>query len=607
MVTPMTKYTFLLHHLSVDQFIGELANLGVVDVTVVGAEYDDAERELIAKINDAKSVREKIVRFGAENKEVSEKFSGVKLTDAEGLISKFKELSDENEKLDAKRSKYLTEAREVAVWGQFDASFFSKLEKCGVKLNFYVVSANDFDSKWAEDYTIEVIERNAHNVSFVVVTLDSVDAPEFGRYQPIKQPKYDLLTINEKIAKIDSDIELNKEELSKIHSNLDLIDSQIRKYEHSLKEQLLKSGNKKVAEGKIYVVEGWVPEGKYDVVDSAFEIDGEIIVFKDKPTLEDNPPILLKNSKFARMCEMISRLYSMPSYHELDLTPFFAPFFIFFVGFCFGDFGYALLLLIGVLVAKVMIKDESLKPILSLVMWCCFATMAMGCLTGAFFGIELNKFELFKDVKFLGQMDLFTFSLVVGLVQIVYAMFVKVYARTKYQGFKYAISTLCWAGAILTCGAAYLLPNYGVDFSFSSLSFKIILGVLLLFNVLFFDASKKNLLLNIGGGTWELYNAVTGLLGDTLSYIRLFALGLSSGIIASVFNDLAVGLSPDVPVLKYVVMALILLIGHGINMFMSAIGSFVHPLRLTFVEFYKNAGFEGGGREYAPFKNEKNV
>jgi V/A-type H+-transporting ATPase subunit I len=96
---------------------------------------------------------------------------------------------------------------------------------------------------------------------------------------------------------------------------------------------------------------------------------------------------------------------------------------------------------------------------------------------------------------------------------------------------------------------------------------------------------------------------VSGLLGDLLSYIRLFALGICSGVMGFVFNDLAMKLSGDAPpVVSQLIMILILVIGHGLNIFMSALGSFVHPMRLTFVEFYKNAGFEGGGKKYKPFK-----
>ncbi len=96
----------------------------------------------------------------------------------------------------------------------------------------------------------------------------------------------------------------------------------------------------------------------------------------------------------------------------------------------------------------------------------------------------------------------------------------------------------------------------------------------------------------------------TGLLVDTLSYIRLFALGLTGSILGGVFNTLAIDLTADAnPFVRWIFVLLILLVGHTINFALCLIGAFVHPLRLTFVEFYKNAGFEGGGKAYKPFKS----
>ena len=109
-------------------------------------------------------------------------------------------------------------------------------------------------------------------------------------------------------------------------------------------------------------------------------------------------------------------------------------------------------------------------------------------------------------------------------------------------------------------------------------------------------------LINVGTGLWDAYNTATGMLGDMLSYVRLFALGLSGGILATVFDSLATGLAPDNAVLGPIVMVLIFVVGHALNMFMNVLGAFVHPMRLTFVEFFKNAGYEGGGNAYRPFK-----
>ena len=126
---------------------------------------------------------------------------------------------------------------------------------------------------------------------------------------------------------------------------------------------------------------------------------------------------------------------------------------------------------------------------------------------------------------------------------------------------------------------------------------------------------RRNPLINLGAGLWDTYNNITGLLSDVLSYIRLFAIGLSGGVLAQVFNSLGLGLTglSDgiegmdwwVVAMKIVGASMILLVGHGINLFMSAISSFVHPMRLTFVEFYKNAGFEMSQRSFEPLQKLK--
>jgi V/A-type H+-transporting ATPase subunit I len=174
---------------------------------------------------------------------------------------------------------------------------------------------------------------------------------------------------------------------------------------------------------------------------------------------------------------------------------------------------------------------------------------------------------------------------------------------------KYAISTLGWLLLIIGSAAFYglsQLEEFNVEFM--GLAHKITLGIAAI-GILFFNSPGKNPFVNFGLGLWDSYNMVTGLFGDILSYIRLFALGLSSAILGNVFNSLAFGMAPDIPVVGAIVTIIILVAGHSINLFMAALGSLVHPMRLTFVEFYKNAGFVGGGKTYQPFhkKNKQTI
>ena len=189
-------------------------------------------------------------------------------------------------------------------------------------------------------------------------------------------------------------------------------------------------------------------------------------------------------------------------------------------------------------------------------------------------------------------------SLLLGVVQIMFAMFLKIINRVKQFGWMQTLSTIGWFVLLLSVIVAYLLPAW---MPMGGTLHLIVMGLAAIL-IFFLNSPGKNPFLNLGLGLWDTYNMATGLLGDILSYVRLFALGLSGGILASVFNSLALGLKPDNLIGGSIVFLLIFLFGHAINMFMNVLGAFVHPLRLTFVEFYKNAEFEGGGKKYNPFK-----
>ena len=124
--------------------------------------------------------------------------------------------------------------------------------------------------------------------------------------------------------------------------------------------------------------------------------------------------------------------------------------------------------------------------------------------------------------------------------------------------------------------------------------------------IFIFNKPGRNPLLNIGSGLWDTYQMVTGLLGDVLSYIRLYALGLAGGMLGGAFNDLAAMVGGENPTWQWLFVVLILLFGHVLNILMSCLGAFVHPLRLTFVEYFKNSGYEGKGMTYNPLKKITN-
>jgi V/A-type H+-transporting ATPase subunit I len=305
-------------------------------------------------------------------------------------------------------------------------------------------------------------------------------------------------------------------------------------------------------------------------------------------------------------------MYALPKYGTLDLTAIFGPFYMLFFAICLCDAGYGLvLLLVGL--ALLFKGGESMRQAALLSIVCASATVAFGFYANSFFGVAISDYA--PVIKFLNfQQDFFSISLAIGVFQILVGMAINIWMKAKLFGFTSTFGTLGWFIILLSGSLAVGLPMFGLGipgFDASSPVFYALVGVgavlmLLLNNV------KRNPLINIGAGLWDAYNNITGLLSDVLSYIRLFAIGLSGGVLAQVFNSLAMGLSgmgdiaAGTPWYGYIVPAiaasLILLVGHGINLFMSAISSFVHPMRLTFVEFYKNAGFEMGQRSFDPVR-----
>jgi V/A-type H+-transporting ATPase subunit I len=203
-----------------------------------------------------------------------------------------------------------------------------------------------------------------------------------------------------------------------------------------------------------------------------------------------------------------------------------------------------------------------------------------------------------KEQVYFDNQQMFALSLILGVIQIMFGMFLKVFNRIRQFGFIHALSTIGWVLLLLSVIVAYLFPAV---LAMGGIIHMVIIALSAIL-IFFFNSPGKNPLLNLGLGLYDTYNMATGLLGDVLSYVRLFALGLSGGILASVFNSLALGLKPDNVIAGSIVFLIIFLFGPAMNIFMTVLGAIIHPMRLTFVEFYKNAEFAGGGKKYNPFK-----
>lgn len=600
MIVTMSKYYFVLHHSQHEAFLEKLQDLGLVDITTTGWEPTDADRALLSEIDkhrDASTRLREII--GRPGYVATQPFAS-----GEEAYTQFVQAASQIESTTAQIARAEKEAEELKVWGDFSPADLQKLGADGVTISYFSAYQKEFDSgleKWNEQYLVIPISTVSGVVYFVVVSTDGLDVAINAT--PIKAPSATYLDKEKEVEQLRTELAKWNDVLVRCASNVDQIEEHGKQVKESLQFNQVASSGKVEADGTLIVMEAWATRETSDKVDAMLTQYPDLIYLKSDPTPEDETPVLLKNNKFSRLFELIGNFYALPKYGTMDLTPFFAPFYMLFFGFCLGDGGYGLVFVLAGLALKLK-GGPKLSQVAGLTMLCGGATMVFGALTGSFFGIQLAELPAFAQFReyILTPDRLFTLAIALGIVQILFGMVLKVIVITMQFGFKYALAVLGWIIMIVSTLTAMMLPKMGLEgFSFDSTAYMIVAGVGLAM-MLFLNNPNKNPLANFGAGLWNTYNDVTGLMGDILSYIRLFAIGLSGSILALVFNDLAFGLSPEIPVVREIVIVIILLIGHGINLFMSTLSSFVHPMRLTFVEFYKNAGFDASQRAFTPFK-----
>ncbi len=602
MIVPMHKFSFLVFHQDYSDFLEKVQEIGVVHLIEKQDEVSDEILEKYDLISNIQSVVKQLTKRGVEEKKPQK--------DPDGRQA-FEEVSALYQKLEEKFQQLTLLQKEIShvrPWGDFSKKTLEKLAEEGLHVRFFTSPTSRFKEDWKKEYPVEVIGNHAGQVYFILIQKGE-EEPEIDADE-IRAPETSVSEL------IHYENELKKE-LEEINRELDAHAAKslgaIKKYGYQIKEsvdyQKVVENTDKQADEKVMLLEGWVPDEKKDDLIAYLE-KNNILYVAQKAVQEDKAPILLKNKKFAKKFEMLGDLYSLPKYTELDLTPFFAPFYMLFFGFCLGDAGYGILMGAAALLLKKKVRKE-MKQIMGLIFYLGVSTFVFGIISGVFFGIPLFETGLpvYKDLaaRFEQQgtdinMLLFYLSLVLGGIQILFGLVLKAINETRQFGWKHAVGTAGWI-VLITGGVSLYAISELAEIPFADLNPALytLLGVSGVM-ILLLNNMNRNILMNFGIGLWNTYNMVTGILGDLLSYIRLFALGISSAILGFVFNSLAVEMSGSIPVISVLVMIVILVIGHGINLFMSGLGAFVHPMRLTFVEFYKNAGFSGGGKRYNPFK-----
>ncbi len=590
MIAPMEKITILVFHKAKEDFLNSLQELGVVHIS------QDMKKGLPDELKETKSRIDRADAFLKAAKKASkyESFAAeAEEKSAESVIQEYENIKQAITDARDKSDKIDRQIRNLAPWGDFSRESIEKIRRSGLRVRFFISPVKNFSSCGInENICAFEISRDKTYVYFVVFEKEEVvklNCDEFF------YPDCDLKTLQDELRVINDSLAENEKKLSILFSQSAVVATYCNEQKSGLNYATVSSNLASAAEESVYIINGWLPQEAKMKIEAMLD-DKDVYYYFSKPTANDNVPILLKNNRFARLFEPITKMFSLPNYAELDLTAFFAPFFTLFFGFCLGDAGYGLMILIlCAILRKKVAKDK--RPFLALGAIFGFSTFLFGFVSGNLFGVELVKIDFMKNIVLLNQDQLFYLSLKIGIVQIFFGLFLRVVSKTRQFGFMASLSTWGWLimlTGVLPVVLAFLanepFPKWAVWTSMTGFT------LILLFNDL-----KANIFVRLGKGLWELYGGLTGFLGDVLSYVRLFALGISGAILGLVVNEIGMQFRA-IPYIGYFITFAFLIVGHSANFLLSGLSSFVHPLRLTFVEFYKNVGFEGGGKAYSPFK-----
>ena len=607
MISPMTKYSFVLLCGQTEDFLSKIQELGVIDITRSLKPIDETSEKLLAEADEVKKALSVLKNCKGEPDKSS--VSGCSAKDVLDTDERIAELRGE-----------LTSAKKELVarkpWGEFSSEDLQKLEAKGLQIRFYSCPKKKFDASWGDIQPLQIISETDSTVFFVTV------APAGEQYsfpiEPVAAPAGSVNEAEKTLADLQARLDGENRKLANLKSCIGNLEKTYADRLGELDLYFAEAATEKAVDNYVTVLTGFAPVEDDDRLKKAFDELG-VYYTAEAATKEDNPPIKLHNNWFARNFEVLTGMYGMPVYDEFDPTPVLGPFFMLFFAMCMGDAGYGIVLMLIALYMKQKMQDSGLGKMYRLIGFLGGMTFFVGLFLGTFFGMSILSASWapswlkalcidgwFPDGKIAGFPVQMVLAVAIGVLHICLAMIIKTVNFTKRFGFSKTISTWGWTTLIV---GGIVVISLGMMEVLSAEVFKWVIIALAAVSglaIFVFNTPGRNPLVNIGSGLWDTYNMVTGLLGDVLSYIRLYALGLAGGMLGNAFNIMGTMiLDIPVPVVNWVFCIVILIFGHVLNLAMSCLGAFVHPLRLTFVEYFKNSGYEGTGAKYNPLVKTK--
>ena len=484
---------------------------------------------------------------------------------------------------------------------RYELQLYDELEKCGIDYYLTPISQRQQDINLfliCHESDVDTLLGILKKYGFSKLNLDLSE-------RPVRR----IELLQEDMDRLQQDNAMLLEKAGKLSENIPYIE-RIYDYISSVRDRK-NTMARLVNTEKTFVAMGYVSAERADGLQK--ETEGKFkdsCVIIEEPEEDDQVPMLLKNNKLVEPFEAVTAMYALPTHSEVDPTPIVAPFFMLFFGMMMADVGYGILMLVvSVLFLKLKEPEGELAKLAKLAFYCSFPTIIFGVLYGSFFGgaenlifnssIDLTPPLWVDPVE--APMTVLIAGMVLGVIHIFTGLGIKAYCLIRDGHFIYAVTDV-FSWYILIIGLISILLGSFVKNADTAAAISVAGKVMAIVGagtiLLTAGRDNKSIVGKFFGGVYSLYG-ITSYLGDVLSYSRLLALGLASGLIGWSFNLLIGLLGGGITAILFG--PIIFLAGHTFNFLIGVLGAYVHTSRLQYLEFFGKF-YEGGGRAFQPLK-----
>jgi V/A-type H+/Na+-transporting ATPase subunit I len=604
MIVKMKKVTLLIAESEIDADLTLLGQLGIMHITPFKPAIDESIDRVLVRIESMKNAISILEEFENDPLPDEEKIHFTEEIHGEVTLMEQVIKADEKRKRLIEKLETLRKNKEwYDEWGKVDSPVIKELANAGVFIRIYLV--NKHELKHIDNRSDIIIAGQKDDLYKVVLISDNEN--EKLQFEEVPVPKYKEDSINNYILNTEEELSDNKILLQQFHTQIDLLRDALDERYRRYGVRSVQYTGESVDEVFSYW-QGYMPDSATKEFTELAEKNnwGYVIEDPSQNELEDVPTVLRSPKWVERIKPVMNFMGLVPGYNEIDVSHVFMIFFTFFSGILVGDAGYGLVFF---LITLLVHYKQKFKPKIEfgLLYTLSGSIMLWGVITGTYFGVKeiaeipiLSQLVISKIASFGGdEVFLQKFMFILGAIHLTIG---HLQAAWKYNNSVRAIAQFGWIAIVW---GLYLFINQMV-LLIPAPSYMIWLfagGIVL---VAFFSKPQKNFFKGMVSSLADLpLNVISGF-SDIISYIRLYAVGLATVLMAASFNEMAVG-DGITTFFAGIVAVLILVLGHALNMILAAMAIIVHGVRLNMLEYAGHAGVTFSGNEYKPFKLKKEV